>query len=245
MAGPRTTNRLTGYFYFEAAAAYERKGDFDRAEELFEKSLKLEPDMAEALNYYGYMLADHGVKLDKARGLIEKAVKQEPEQRGVPGQPRLGAVQAGQAGTGLAQIQKAIELSEEPDATIYEHLGDIYARLKQDDKAREAWRKSLNVGAERGDQERSWTSPVGIQRPEPRRIRDMHRFQKHYTREEARALLPQLRAWLAELDRLRLKLETGEERLAGLMSTGQDLGGQPVNDRVRLLGGDEGRAAEV
>jgi hypothetical protein len=63
----------------------------------------------------------------------------------------------------------------------------------------------------------------------------MHRFQKHYTREEARALLPQLRLWLTELDRLRLKLETGEERLADLMSTGQDLGGQPVNDRIRLL----------
>jgi hypothetical protein len=63
----------------------------------------------------------------------------------------------------------------------------------------------------------------------------MHRFQKHYTREEARGLLPQLRLWLAELDRLRLKLETGEEALAGLMSTGQDLGGEPVNERIRLL----------
>jgi hypothetical protein len=65
----------------------------------------------------------------------------------------------------------------------------------------------------------------------------MHRFKKHYTREEARALLPKLREWLAEMDGLRLKLETGEERLAELMSAGQDLGGTPVNDRIRVLAG--------
>ena len=33
----------------------------------FEKCLDLSPDFAEALNYLGYMLADRGVKLDKAR----------------------------------------------------------------------------------------------------------------------------------------------------------------------------------
>jgi predicted negative regulator of RcsB-dependent stress response len=40
---------------------------------------------------------------------------------------------------------KAIEHSEEPDATIYDHLGDIYATLKQEDKARQAWEKALAI----------------------------------------------------------------------------------------------------
>ena len=35
----------------------------------------------------------------------------------------------------------------EPDATIYEHLGDAYAALKDMDKAREAWAKSLSLTA--------------------------------------------------------------------------------------------------
>jgi tetratricopeptide (TPR) repeat protein len=139
------SNRLTGYFYFETAAAHERKGDFDRAEQLFEKSLKLEPDMPEALNYYGYMLADRGVKLDKARGLIERAVKQEPDNAAFLDSFGWVLYKQGKPELGLVQIQKAIEHSEEPDATIYDHLGDIYSRLKQDDKAREAWRKSLTL----------------------------------------------------------------------------------------------------
>jgi hypothetical protein len=63
-----------------------------------------------------------------------------------------------------------------------------------------------------------------------------HRFRKHYTREEARALLPQLRQWLETLDQLRVKLELNDEQLDALMSKGQDTGGETVNRSVRLLG---------
>jgi hypothetical protein len=61
------------------------------------------------------------------------------------------------------------------------------------------------------------------------------RFQKHYTRDEARALLPKLREWLGRLDCLRLDLEKNDRRLAGLMASGQDTGGDLVNQSVKLL----------
>jgi hypothetical protein len=64
-----------------------------------------------------------------------------------------------------------------------------------------------------------------------------HRFQKHYTRDEARALLPQLRQWLAELNRLREESERHEKRLGGLASGGQDTGGDTVNQWIRALAG--------
>ena len=63
-----------------------------------------------------------------------------------------------------------------------------------------------------------------------------HRFEKHYTREEARALLPKVRQWLEQLGELRLALEQNDQRLAGLMATGQDLGGDLVNKTVKVLG---------
>ncbi len=62
-----------------------------------------------------------------------------------------------------------------------------------------------------------------------------HRFGKHYTREEARGLLPQIRRWLEQLNRARLELDQTERRLAGLMASGQDMGGELVNKLVRLL----------
>jgi hypothetical protein len=62
-----------------------------------------------------------------------------------------------------------------------------------------------------------------------------HRFTKHYTRDEARALLPQIRRWLERLAQLRQVLERLEKRLETLMKQGRDTGGQTVNEQVRTL----------
>jgi hypothetical protein len=62
-----------------------------------------------------------------------------------------------------------------------------------------------------------------------------YQFQKHYTREEARALLPQVRLWLTRMSQLRADLEKFEGRLSGLMSPGCDLGGELVNTWVKTL----------
>ncbi len=62
-------------------------------------------------------------------------------------------------------------------------------------------------------------------------------FEKHYTREQARALLPQIRQWLKNLVQWRADLEKAEERLTALATPGRDLGGDLVNQWVRLLAG--------
>ena len=62
-----------------------------------------------------------------------------------------------------------------------------------------------------------------------------HRFDKHYTREEVRALLPQIRQWLEQLNRLRQELERFDRRLSGLTRTGNDAGGETVNQWIRAL----------
>lgn len=62
-----------------------------------------------------------------------------------------------------------------------------------------------------------------------------YRFEKHYTREEAQALLPQVREWLRRLALLRDERERQETRLASLMNPGQDRGGDLVNTSIRTL----------
>jgi len=58
-------------------------------------------------------------------------------------------------------------------------------------------------------------------------------FRKHYTRDEARALLPQLRLWLGKLRELRRKLDRDDNRAGQLLRSGQDIGGATVNAWVR------------
>lgn len=138
-------SQLNESFYFQLGATCERKGDYDQAEKYFEKSLQLVPNFAEAMNYLGYMWAEHGLKLDKARELIEKAVKAEPKNAAYLDSMAWVLFKLNQPTEALPYALKAAELTEEPDATVYEHLGDIYTALKQAEKAREAWRKSLTV----------------------------------------------------------------------------------------------------
>ncbi len=139
--------RLDDSFYFQLGAAYERKGDYDSAQTYFEKCLKLAPDSAEALNYLGYMWAEHGTNLNQALDLIEKANKLSPQNAAYLDSLGWVLFKLDRPKEALAPILKAVELSPEPDATVLDHLGDIYAALKQDDKAREAWGKSLKLEA--------------------------------------------------------------------------------------------------
>jgi len=66
-------------------------------------------------------------------------------------------------------------------------------------------------------------------------MKNAYVFRKHYTLEQARSLLPQVRRWLEALDALRLKLLKLELRIAPLMEHGDDIGGAAVNDWIRAM----------
>ena len=137
--------QLDERFYFQLGSTCERKGDYAEAEKYFEKCLQLAPDFVEAMNYLGYMWAEHGMKLDQARELIEKAVKAEPKNAAYLDSLAWVLFKLNQPKEALPYALQAAELSEAPDPTVCDHIGDIYAALKQMDKAREAWRKSLSL----------------------------------------------------------------------------------------------------
>ena len=63
----------------------------------------------------------------------------------------------------------------------------------------------------------------------------MSQFKKHYTLEEARALLPQIREWFALLDQAQEEMEGIEKRLASLTEEGRDLGGETVDRWAKTL----------
>ena len=63
----------------------------------------------------------------------------------------------------------------------------------------------------------------------------IYAFHRHYTRDEARALLPQVRRWLGCLERSRETLADYDRRITALSAPGRDLGGEVVNKWVRTL----------
>jgi hypothetical protein len=60
-------------------------------------------------------------------------------------------------------------------------------------------------------------------------------FSRHYSLDQARALLPEIRRWLATLDTTQEHLRDVEERLTVLLASHDDIGGEPVNELARTL----------
>jgi tetratricopeptide (TPR) repeat protein len=139
------TNRLNHIFYYQLGAAYERGQRYEEAEKYLRKAISMSPDFSEGLNYLGYMWAEKGVKLTEAREMIEKAVKLEPKNAAYLDSLAWVLYKAGKPSEALDPMLKAIQYTEEPDATIYDHLGDIYGAMHKMDKAREAWRKAISI----------------------------------------------------------------------------------------------------
>lgn len=78
------------------------------------------------------------------------------------------------------------------------------------------------------------------------------RFSKHYTRDEARELLPQIRQWLNRLNQLRNKIKLYDQQSSPMLNAGDDLGGNRVNEWIadtaefkRLMHEFESREIEV
>ena len=145
IASATDTNRLTHVFYFQLGSACERAGRWGEGEKYLLKSLKLSPDSPEALNYLGYMYAERGTNLTQARAMLEQALKQEPDNTAYLDSLGWVCFQQGKLRDALKYIQRAIDLDKEPDATLFDHLGDVQAALKEFDKARASWRKALTL----------------------------------------------------------------------------------------------------
>jgi hypothetical protein len=62
-----------------------------------------------------------------------------------------------------------------------------------------------------------------------------NQFKHHYTREEARALLPKIKKWLDELSATKAQIDAHDRKLSKALGLGDDLGGTMVNKYVNLL----------
>ncbi len=96
---------------------------------LFRKCLELDAEFAEALNYLGYMWADLGNNLEEALELIQRAVDLEPDNAAYLDSLGWVLFRLGRAEDAVIWLERAVELSSEPDPTLYDHLGDVYEAL--------------------------------------------------------------------------------------------------------------------
>jgi len=131
---------MTGFLL---GAIFERQKKFDQAESEFRKVLDANPRNASTLNYYGYMLADRGIRLDEATALIKRALADDPNNAAF--QDSLGWAYFKQNKLDDAEgLLRQAATRESHDPTILSHLGDVYAKMGKDNLAEAQWQKSLD-----------------------------------------------------------------------------------------------------
>ncbi|HTS11707.1 MAG TPA: tetratricopeptide repeat protein [Candidatus Limnocylindrales bacterium] len=129
--------------WFMLGAIYEREKKFDLAEEQFRKVLSQNPENAPALNYYGYMLADRGVRLDEATSMIQRAVKQDPNNGAYLDSLGWAYYKQNKLAEAEEYLRKAVD-RDSHDPTILAHLGDAYLKLGQNERAAETMERALS-----------------------------------------------------------------------------------------------------
>lgn len=128
--------------WYMLGAIYERQKKFDEAEQQFRKVLEVNPNNAPVLNYYGYMLADRGVRIEEATSLIQRALKQEPNNGAYLDSLGWAYYKQNKLAEAEENLRKAVDREGE-DPTILSHLADVYLKLGQSERAAQLLERSL------------------------------------------------------------------------------------------------------
>jgi tetratricopeptide (TPR) repeat protein len=96
------------------------------------------------LNYLGYMLADHGLKLEEARGMIQKALNADPQNGAYLDSLGWTYFKLGQYALAEETLHKAVSRIK-TDPTVHDHLGSIYEKEGKLALAVAQWERSLEA----------------------------------------------------------------------------------------------------
>ena len=134
--------------------AYDRAGQREAALAQMRAVLAVKADHAEALNFLGYALAEQGERLDEAQAFIERALRVDPQNGYYLDSLGWVLFKRGDVSRALQALERADRLAG-PEATILEHLGDVYRRAARPADAAGAYRRALTAPDPDADEERT------------------------------------------------------------------------------------------
>ncbi len=131
------------------ADVYHNNKQDDLSDKTFDRALLLTPNDATLLNNYAYYLSERGKRLDDAEKMSRKSLAIRPGEGTYLDTYGWVMYKKGDYNAAREYVQKAIDVAgSSADATLYEHLGDIYYHLNDKDKAIDNWKISKQKGGD-------------------------------------------------------------------------------------------------
>jgi tetratricopeptide (TPR) repeat protein len=125
----------------------DRLGRWQEALAVADSVVRAEPSSAEALNFWGFVAAEHRHDLARARQRIRVALAFEPGSGAVLDSLGWAHLQAGELDKAALFLEQAARLEPE-DPEVLGHLAELYARNGQRERAEQALRKALGAKPE-------------------------------------------------------------------------------------------------
>jgi len=126
---------------YDHAMAAERLQRLDVMEKELRRLIQIKPDFAQAYNALGYSLADHNMRLDEARGLIEKALTLSPNDYFILDSMGWVQYRLGKLDKAADYLRRAYTAQTDPE--IAAHLGEVLWQQGKHDEAVKTWEEAL------------------------------------------------------------------------------------------------------
>ena len=140
-------------YFYSRGTCYERLKNWTPAEADLRKAMQLSPDEPLVLNYLGYTWIDQNRNLQQGLALIEKAVRQKPDDGYIVDSLGWAQFRLGRFKEAVKYLERAVELRPE-DPVLNDHLGDGYWRVGREREARFQWEQALTLAPEPDDAEK-------------------------------------------------------------------------------------------
>ena len=130
----------------QLATILEKMDKIGEAEPEFRKLLDGKPDDAPALNYLGYALADRGLKLPEAEGLIRRALTLEPANPAYRDSLGWALFKQGRSTEAVVELEFSARAMPD-DESLWEHLAAAHQAVGNAEGAWLDWRLAQSLGA--------------------------------------------------------------------------------------------------
>ncbi|MEM6652419.1 MAG: tetratricopeptide repeat protein, partial [Pseudomonadota bacterium] len=138
--------------YFARGGARERLGEWPPAENDLKTAMSLNPDDPSIMNYLGYSWIDRGIHLNKGLDLIEKALREDPDNGAITDSLGWAHYKLGNYERAIFYLERATVLV--PDmAEVLDHLGDAYWQVGRFKEAGFQWERALKYAVDESEKE--------------------------------------------------------------------------------------------
>ncbi|MCQ8241957.1 tetratricopeptide repeat protein [Rhizosaccharibacter radicis] len=138
---------------FSRAVAFDRGGDWPRAEADLQRAIRLAPDQPLLLNYLGYSLTERNRDLPQAQALIQRALDGKPDDGSIRDSLGWVLLRRDDVPGAVRVLEHAAEQTPE-DPTVNYHLGVAYWMAGRRVEAEQQWHWALLLHPDPADASR-------------------------------------------------------------------------------------------